>query len=261
VLLCDGISKRFARTVALEDVTLAVATGELLGLIGPNGSGKSTLVNVVSGFYAPDSGRVLVGDEDISGTSPQHAATRGVARTFQNLRLIDDLTVLENVVLGLHPSFTRSAGTAWIAALLGLPVARRLQRDAEARATEALAVVELETLGSRKAGALPYGLKKRLELARALVGRPRVLLLDEPTAGLGAEEVDVVVKLLRERVSGIAIVLIEHRLEFVLGLCHRVAVLDAGRKISEGTPNEVASDVRVAKAYLGSEIARDIASA
>jgi ABC-type branched-subunit amino acid transport system ATPase component len=234
-------------------VALEVQPGEIVGMLGPNGSGKSTLLNVLSGFYRPDEGSVSLDSQELVGRRPEEIRRAGVGRTFQNLRLFEELNLVENVLIGLHPHYAGRRGLSGVAALVGTRGARRLERESRARAREALEDVGLGALADEQASNLSYGLRKRLELARVLVGKTQLLLLDEPMAGLGAAEIEELLDLLRTRVrdTGIGILLVEHHLELVLAFSDRVVVLDAGEKICEGSPDEVARDPRVAEAYVG----------
>jgi ABC-type branched-subunit amino acid transport system ATPase component len=253
VLRCSGVSKHFGGTAAVSDVSLDVNAGEVVGMLGPNGSGKSTLLNVLSGFYRPDAGSVTLDGRELVGRRPEAIRRAGVGRTFQNLRLFEELDLVENTLIGLHPELAGRGGARAVAALLGTRGARRRERDARTRALEALELVGLSPWSGERAGDLSYGLRKRLELARVLVGAPRLLLLDEPIAGLGAREVEEMLELVRTRVAdtGIGVLLVEHHLELVLDFSDRVVVLDAGEKICEGLPDAVARDARVAEAYVG----------
>jgi ABC-type branched-subunit amino acid transport system ATPase component len=253
LLRCSGVSKRFGGTAALTGVSLEVRPGEVVGMLGPNGSGKSTLLNVLSGFYRPDEGSVSLDGHELVGRRPEAIRRAGVGRTFQNLRLFDELDLVENVLIGLHPEVAGGRGARAVGALLGTRGERRRERESRARAREALELVGLGRWAGERAGDLSYGLRKRLELARVLVGAPRVLLLDEPIAGLGADEIEEMLSLVRSRTAdtGIGVLLVEHHLELVLAFSDRVVVLDAGEKICEGSPEEVARDPRVAEAYVG----------
>lgn len=252
-----GIS--FGGNVALDSVSIHIDAGEFVGLIGPNGSGKSTLVNVISGFYRPGSGSVQFDGADVTGMAPRRLRARGVVRTFQNLRIFDDLTVLENVLVGNHLEFNRHPTLSFAAHVLGLPAAARQERKARDIGLETLDVVGLADVAELRGGSLSYGQKKRLELARALMGETRLLLLDEPTAGLSATEADDMIHLFSEQVRsrGLAVALIEHRLDWIMGLSDRVYVLDAGRVIADGTPAEVRSSPEVIAAYIGSDSSAD----
>jgi branched-chain amino acid transport system ATP-binding protein len=253
VLRCSGVTKRFGGTLALDGVSVDVAPGEVVGMLGPNGSGKSTLLNVLSGFYRPQKGTIAMDGEEVLGRRPQEIRKLGIARTFQNLRLFDELDLVENVLIGLHPEYADAGRLGALAALVGGRGARRREQEGRERALEALERVGLGAVSSERARNLSYGSRKRVELARVIVGDPRILLLDEPLAGLGADEVRTLLELLRERVAGagIGVLLVEHHLELVLAFSDRVVVLDAGVKICEGPPDVVARDARVVEAYMG----------
>jgi ABC-type branched-subunit amino acid transport system ATPase component len=248
MLRLEGVSKNFGGLPALQDVSFAVPTGRLTALIGPNGAGKSTLINCMTGVLPPTSGSIRFQDSEIAGL-PAHKVTRlGIHRTFQNLRLFPRLSVLDNVLTGL----TCEGGDSMFMAMLRLPYLRHRERQLRLRALEAMDAFGLSDKAQWPAGVLAYGDKKRVELARAIVGRPRLLLLDEPVAGLNAEETAAVGDQLRNlRRAGHTILLVEHDMELVMNIADQVVVLDSGKCIATGTADEVRRNPLVLEAYLG----------
>lgn len=239
----------FAGVRALDGVSLTVPEGSLYAVIGPNGAGKTSLFNCISGAYRPQRGRILFDGDDLVGRSPHHIAARGVARMFQHPALFGQLTVQENLLLGRHCRY----GSRWWHDALWTRRARREEVRHRRKVEDIIDLLDLERVRKTPAMILPYGVLKRVELGRALCMEPRLLLLDEPAAGLNQEETEALARYVLDvkEEMGITQVLIEHELRFVLELADRVAVLDFGRKIADGPPREVARDPAVAEAYLG----------
>jgi branched-chain amino acid transport system ATP-binding protein len=244
-----GLSIHFGGLAALSDVDLAVGAGEIFALIGPNGAGKTTVFNIVTGLYRPLAGHVRFDGHDLLARAPHAVARLGVARTFQNTEVFRGLSALDNVLIGEHPRLRGGV----IAAALGLPKVRQEEALARARAHSLLVRVGLADAAERDAAGLPLGLQKRLELARALALAPRLLLLDEPAGGLNPTETQELMQLIRSLrdVDRLTILLVEHNMELVMGVSDRVAVLQYGRKLAEGTPAEVSRNPAVVEAYLG----------
>jgi branched-chain amino acid transport system ATP-binding protein len=249
LLKTEQLGQRFGGLLALEDLNLAIPEDGLFGLMGPNGAGKTTVFNLISGFLHPSEGRILFNGRDITGAPPHRITALGIARTFQNIRLFGELSVLNNVLVGFH--CRRRA--FWGEAVLRLPRYRREAQAQRSRGLSLLAEVGLGEVADQPAGKLPYGHQRRLEIARALATGPRLLLLDEPAAGLNPQETRELMQFLHEIKERyrLTLLVIEHNLRLVMNLCQHLTVLDHGLTIAAGPPGEVRHNPEVIKAYLG----------
>nr|WP_311529679.1 ABC transporter ATP-binding protein [uncultured Ralstonia sp.] len=248
MLKLTSISKRFGGLSVLQDVNIEVPQGSIFGLIGPNGAGKTTVFNLITGLLAPTGGSLTFNGENLVGKKPHQITQMGIARTFQNIRIFKEMTLLENVVVGMHRHLDYGAPGL----LLSLPKYRAAERRARDRALELLSWVKLDHKAHDIADNLSYGDQRKLELARALATEPKLLLLDEPVAGMNTgEKVDLMAEIENIKTRGYTIFMIEHDMRFVMGLCERIAVLNFGRIIAEGPPEAIRNDPQVIEAYLG----------
>lgn len=255
LLATNALTRRFAGLVAVDRVTLAIPQGGVHAVIGPNGAGKTSFFNLLSGLLAPSEGHISLNGQDITNRPVQDRAALGMARTFQNIRVFTDMTVLENVLTGLHAKLPRHLAST----LLRLPGFRRAEDDAIARARAALDLVGLTDRADSAAGALSYGDQRRLEIARAMAPGPRLLLLDEPAAGMNPAETDALARLVRRIAeAGTTVLLVEHDMGFVMGVSDSVAVLNFGRLIFQGTPEATRAADAVIEAYLGARLAAQL---
>lgn len=251
ILECRRIGIDFGGLSAVDEFTIAIGRTEICGIIGPNGAGKTTIFNLLTNVYRPTRGSILVNGVDTLGMTTDEVNRRGVARTFQNIRLFKDLTVEENVLIGLHNSMNYSVASS----MLRLPKYWKQEKEARERVRELLHIFHMENMTAQQAGSLPYGAQRRLEIVRSLATNPGILLLDEPAAGMNPSETAELMETIRKIRDEfhIAIMLIEHDMQLVMGICEGIAVLNYGRIIAKGTPDEIRNNPVVIEAYLGKE--------
>ena len=251
ILECRRIGIDFGGLSAVDEFTIAIGRTEICGIIGPNGAGKTTIFNLLTNVYRPTRGSILVNGVDTLAMTTDEVNRRGIARTFQNIRLFKDLTVEENVLIGLHNSMSYSVASS----MLRLPKYWKQEKEARERVRELLHIFHMENMTAQQAGSLPYGAQRRLEIVRSLATNPGILLLDEPAAGMNPSETAELMETIRKIRDEfhIAIMLIEHDMKLVMGICEGIAVLNYGRIIAKGTPDEIRNNPVVIEAYLGKE--------
>jgi branched-chain amino acid transport system ATP-binding protein len=250
MLKIGRVTKIFGGLKALDDVSFSISAGEITGIIGPNGAGKTTLFNIITGIYSPTSGKIFYEGKDITGFPPEKLARFSMVRTFQGIELFGQMTVLENVMVGLH---TKSQ-SGIIASAFKLPGHLREERRIRERAASWLEFAGINDLASTEAANLPFGKGRLLEIARAMAMEPHIILMDEPAAGLNSRETsDLAVLIKKIKDSGVTVALVEHDMELVMEICNRIVVLNLGNKLAEGTPREIQEDEKVITAYLGED--------
>lgn len=249
LLEINSMTKTFGGLKAINEVTFSLEQGQIASIIGPNGAGKTTFFNTLTGIYKPDGGSIIFDGKSLVGLRPDQIAGRGIARTFQNIRLFPDMSVVENILVGMHPHLKQSP----LGMLFRTKAFKREEADAENSAVELMDYVGLGEVGNELAKNLPYGAQRRLEIARALGAEPKLLLLDEPAAGMNPQETEDVTRLFRNirDEKGITILLIEHDMRVVMNISEHICVMDYGEKIAEGTPDQIRKNTKVIEAYLG----------
>jgi branched-chain amino acid transport system ATP-binding protein len=249
ILRTEQLSMEFGGLRAVADLDLTINEGEIIGLIGPNGAGKTTVFNVITGVYRPTTGRVIFAGQDITGWRPDQITAQGIARTFQNIRLFNTMSVLENVMIAKHVRLKATLSEA----ILGLPRYRKARQEHYRECLELLEKIQLDDVAFEQATSLPYGKQRRLEIARALATEPKLLLLDEPAAGMNPQEslelMEFVQRIRQE--FDLTVFMIEHHMEVVMGVCQRIYVIDYGVNLAEGNPEEIQNNEKVIEAYLG----------
>jgi len=252
LLKIDNITKRFGGLTAVDDFYLEIEPGEIIGLIGPNGAGKTTVFNMITGIYMPDENKIYFQDEDITSLKPDKIAKMGIGRTFQNIRLLNNLSVIDNIMIGTHLHLN----SGLFSAIFKLPGYIKEEKELYEKSLRLLKKVELDEYTHEKANSLPYGKQRKLEIARALATGPKLLLLDEPAAGMNPQESRELVEFIRQIKNEfeVSIFLIEHDMKVVMGICEKILVLDYGKTIAEGKPEEIKNNPEVIKAYLGVDV-------
>lgn len=253
LLKTDCITMRFGGLTAVDGFSLDIDEGEIIGLIGPNGAGKTTVFNMITGIYTPTENNIFFMDEKITGLKPDKIAAKGIARTFQNIRLLDNLPVIDNVMIGTHLHLKSNL----FSSIFRFPSYIREEQELYEKSMDLLKKVELEEYAHEKAGSLPYGKQRKLEIARALATEPKLILLDEPAAGMNPQESKALVDFIKQikEEFEITVFLIEHDMSVVMKICERIVVLDYGKTIAEGKPEEIKNNPEVIRAYLGVDLA------